>query len=198
MNTRKGLLIAGAGGLGREMAWLVERINAGLPAWAAWNLIGFLDDEKPVGSNINGHPVVGRIEAVADHPSAYVVCAVGSSKTRKNIVERITFANHDAQFATLIDPSAEISDLVSVGEGSVICARSVVTVNVSVGKHVIVNPACTIGHDAILENYATLYSAVNISGAVVVGVGTEVGVGAQVIDEKTVGGHCIVGAGQLS
>ena len=37
----KNLIIIGASGFGREVAWLVERINKVCPTW---NLIGFLDD----------------------------------------------------------------------------------------------------------------------------------------------------------
>ena len=37
----KDLYIIGAGGFGREVAWLVERINDVAPIW---NLKGFIDD----------------------------------------------------------------------------------------------------------------------------------------------------------
>jgi hypothetical protein len=35
------LVIVGVGGFGREIAWLVERINAMEPTW---ELLGFIDD----------------------------------------------------------------------------------------------------------------------------------------------------------
>ena len=37
----KKLIIFGAGGMGRETAWLVERINDVSPTW---DLLGFMDD----------------------------------------------------------------------------------------------------------------------------------------------------------
>ena len=49
----KDLIIIGASGFGREVAWLVERINRRSPQW---NLIGFLDDDESVqDSEINGY-----------------------------------------------------------------------------------------------------------------------------------------------
>lgn len=39
----KNLYIIGAGGCGREIAWLVERINN---VEATWNLKGFIDDNE--------------------------------------------------------------------------------------------------------------------------------------------------------
>lgn len=37
----KDLIIIGAGGFGREVAWLVEEINNKQPKW---NIVGFVDD----------------------------------------------------------------------------------------------------------------------------------------------------------
>ena len=42
----KKLYIIGAGGFGREVAWLVERINEKAPTW---DLQGFIDDNEEIG-----------------------------------------------------------------------------------------------------------------------------------------------------
>ena len=39
----KSLYIIGAGGFGREVAWLVERVNKVKPTW---DLKGFIDDNE--------------------------------------------------------------------------------------------------------------------------------------------------------
>ncbi len=71
------LIIIGAGGLGREVAWLVERINHQSPTW---NLLGFVDDNPNLHHTIvNGHPVLGGCETLAAYPDAYAVCAVGAA-----------------------------------------------------------------------------------------------------------------------
>ena len=142
------LIIIGAGGLGREVAWLVERINHHSPTW---NLLGFLDDNPALhGKTINGHPVLGGCETLAACPEAYAVCAGGAPKVRRNIIEKIKSISPTQKFATLLDPSVEKSSTVSIGEGTIICARSILTVDIHIGDHVIVNLDCKIGHDAVV------------------------------------------------
>ena len=45
----KDLIIFGASGFGREVAWAVERINKASPTW---NLLGFMDDNESIQGNI--------------------------------------------------------------------------------------------------------------------------------------------------
>ena len=44
----KKLYIIGAGGFGREVSWLVERINADTPSW---EIAGFIDDNPVFHGN---------------------------------------------------------------------------------------------------------------------------------------------------
>lgn len=191
----KKLLIVGASGFGREVAWLVNRINQIQPTW---ELVGFLDDAPEIQNQlINGCPVVGTCDDVSDFRDAYFVCAIGSSKIRKYVIEKMISILPDIHFATLIDPSVLQSQYVAIGEGTVICANTVATVNVEIGRQVIVNLACTIGHDAVLEDFVTLYPTVNVSGQVRLRAGSEVGTGTQIIQGKTIGSGTIVGAGAV-
>ena len=187
----KDLIIIGASGFGREFACLFERINE---TKKTWNLLGFLDDnDSLVGTNINGYPVLGTTKDVEKYRKASFVCAIGASKARKQIISRLG----GLSYATLIDPSVEMSRLVEIGEGTIICAHTIITVNVNIGKHVIINLDCTIGHDAVLNDFVTLYPSVNVSGASLYGECVELGTGAQIIQGKKVGKGTIVGAGSV-
>lgn len=189
------LIIVGASGFGREVAWLVERINRVTPTW---NLLGFMDDNEEIqNTRINGYAVLGKTSDVARFPDAYFVCAVGAAKIREKIIVRMKEYNPDVRFATVIDPSVEMSDLVTIGEGTIICAHTIITVNISIGDHVIINLDCTIGHDAILHDFVTLYPSVNVSGMTEIGRCSELGTGMQIIQGKTVGEYSIVGAGAV-
>lgn len=191
----KDLIIIGASGFGREVAWLLERINAKEPTW---NLIGFIDDDNKIqGSIINGYKVLGNTESIANYGDTFFVCAVGASKTREKIITKIKSFKSDIKFATLIDPTVELSKLVKIGEGSIICSHTILTVNIEIGKHVIINLDCTIGHDAVLKDFVTLYPSVNVSGATVIGHGCELGTGMQIIQGKAIGDYSIVGAGAV-
>jgi len=191
----RNLIIFGASGFGREVAWAVERINAVTPTW---NLLGFMDDDDIIqGSEINGYKVLGKTGDIKEYPDAYFVCAVGASRVREKIINNMKSINPAVKFGTVIDPSVEMSDLVTIGEGSIICAHTIITVNISIGNHVIINLDCTIGHDAILQDFVTLYPSVNVSGNTNIGHAVELGTGMQIIQGKTVGDYSIVGAGAV-
>ena len=191
----KDLIIFGASGFGREVAWAVERINKSKPTW---NLLGFMDDDESIqGSVINGYKVLGKTGDVKEYPDSFFVCAVGASKVREKIVNNMKKVNPDIKFGTVIDPSVEISELVTIGEGTIICAHTIITVNISIGNHVIINLDCTIGHDAILNDFVTLYPSVNVSGITNIGHAVELGTGMQIIQGKSIGDYSIVGAGAV-
>lgn len=189
------LIIIGASGFGKEVAWAVERMNKENPTW---NLLGFIDDNEALtGKRINGYSVLGTTSIIGQYQDAYYVCAVGSARIREIIVNRITKEYPGIKFGTVIDPSAVISEYVRMGEGVIICAHTIITVNVVIGDHVIINLDCTVGHDAVIEDYVTMYPSVNLSGNTVTKRCTELGTGMQVIQGITIGEHTIVGAGAV-
>ena len=191
----KDLIIFGASGFGREVAWAVERINKVSPTW---NLLGFMDDNDSIqGTEINGYKVLGKTCDVNRYPDAFFVCAVGASRTREIIIKNMKAINPLIKFGTVIDPSVEISDFVSIGEGTIICAHTIITVNISIGSHVIINLDCTVGHDAIIKDFVTLYPSVNVSGITNIGHAVELGTGTQIIQGKGIGDYSIIGAGAV-
>ena len=192
----KDLIIFGAGGFGREVTWAVERMNKVSPTW---NLLGFIDSDESIQNTIiNGYPVLGNEDDVRRYPDVYYVIAIGASRTREKIVNNMKAINPGLKFGTVIDPSVEMSDLVTIGEGTIICAHTIITVNIVIGKHVIINLDCTIGHDAILNDFVTLYPSVNVSGITNIGYAVELGTGMQIIQGKSVGDYSIVGAGAVA
>jgi len=188
----KDLVIIGAGGFGREIAWLVERINQ---KKETWNLIGYIDDGLAVDTEVNQYKVIGDSNwLIGRKNDLYVLCAIGNAKTRKTIINKIE-VNKSLKFATVIDPSVNISNLVNIGEGSMICAGNNITVNIDIGKHVIINLDCTIGHDVVLDDFVTLYPSVNVSGMTHIGTLSEMGTGSAIIQGVKIANNVIVGAG---
>lgn len=189
----KDLYIIGAGGFGREVAWIVERINSIKPTW---NLKGFIDDNETLwGSKEGEYHVLGGCEHLSTLEDVYAVCAVGSSNVRKKIIEKLK--DTSVKFATLVDPSVLYSNSVKIGEGAIVCAGTIITVDVNIGNHVIVNLDCTIGHDAVIDNFVTIYPSVNVSGNVLIGECSELGTGTQIIQGKKVISNTIIGAGAI-
>ena len=195
MNNLKKLYIVGAGGFGREVLWLAKRVNDITPIW---NIAGFIDDNERLHGTIQDeYPVLGGCDYLATiEENIWVIIAVGAARVKKIIAEKLS-QYENIHFATLIDPSVILSDRIEIKEGSIICAGTILTVDITIGRHVILNLDCTVGHDVIIEDYVTAYPSVNISGNVIVGEEAELGTGMQIIQGKRIGKQSIVGAGSV-
>ena len=76
-----------------------------------------------------------------------------------------------------------------------ITAGSILTNQIRIGNHVHINLDCTIGHDAILQDFTTLAPGVHVSGNVAFGHGCYVGTGANILEKLHIGEWSIIGAG---
>lgn len=185
------IAVYGASGFGREVAWLAQECG--------YAVVSFIDDDETKwGKVINDIPVMGLDETRQRFPDIYVVSGIGLPKTRELLMTKAARAGF--KFATLIHPRVEKSGWIDVGEGTVICAGNILTVNIVLGKHVQINLDCTIGHDVIMGDYATLAPGVHISGCVHLGKRVYIGTGAVVIngtqeEPLVIGDDAIVGAG---
>lgn len=192
----KKIAIIGCGGFGREVKMLIDQINA---VNRKWEFIGFFDDGHAKDSIVNGYPVLGSIKELNtynDTAELYLVLAIGSPLAKKNIIGQLD--NPAIRFATLIHPSVQIgNDDVSIGEGCIITAGVVITVNIKIEKHVILNLSCTVGHDTVIRQYASFMPSVNISGEVEIMEGVYVGTGAKIINQLTIGEWTTIGAGAV-
>lgn len=190
----KKILIFGAGGFGREVQWLIERINQKNPIW---NIEGYLDDGVEPGTEIAGYYVLGGIEKLREYDEqTAVVCAIGSANMREKIISKIKNMGK-YEFPNLIDPGVQMSDRISFGEGNIICAGNILTVDIIIRDFVILNLSCTVGHDVVMESFVTVYPGVNISGCTEVKKGVELGTGSRIIQGKTIEKNAIIGAGAV-
>lgn len=191
----KKLVIIGAGDFGREVAWLVERINAKEPTW---ELLGFADDNPTVqGLILDGYSVLGTTQWLQTlMEETYVVCSIGTGRVRKLVMERV-LKQKNLQAATLVDPAAIVGRNAVIGPGCIVCAGSIISIDAELTAHVILNLNCTIGHDAVLHDYCTVNPGSNVSGKVCVGESTDLGTGVKVIQGLHLCGQCIVGAGSV-
>lgn len=188
--------IYSAGGFGREVAWLIEACNKDE---LKYEIIGFIDDDpKLQGSIVNDIPVLSFQKAQKDYPGIVVVGAIGNPATRQIVVGKSEEAGF--KFDVIVHPKVERSDWVRIDEGTLICAGSILTTNITLGKHVQINLDCTIGHDVVMGDFTTLAPGVHVSGWVHFGERVYVGTGAVILngtreDPIIIEDDVVIGAG---
>ena len=188
-----GLAIFGAGGFGREVAWLAQQCFG-----EAITLTFLVNRPALVGSRVNGIPVRDVNEFAERSGGTPVVIAIGDPRGREACAYICSAAG--MTFATLAHPRIEASSWISLGQGSIICAGTILTTNIRLGDHVHVNLGCTIGHDVEMGDFATLAPGVHVSGQVRLGRRVYIGTGAVLINGTegkplVVGDDAVVGAG---
>ncbi len=184
------IVIVGAGGFGREVEWLLNRVNR-------FNILGYIDDNIIKGTQITDLNVIGNIDDISKlDDEINIVIAIGNSITRKKIVEKIKKIKK-VKFPNIIDPSVIIDEKFLKGEGNIICAGTIATVNIKINNFNIINLDCTIGHDVEVKDFVTIYPSVNISGNVILNNCIEIGTGTQIIQGKVINENSIIGAGSV-
>ena len=194
---RTPLVIVGAGGFGRETLDVVDAINSTLPE-PRFEVLGIIDsapsDENLARLERRDVAWLGALDVVdgLDPASVRYVIGIGSPVVRERIDRDLTQRGFEA--ATIVHPAASVGAVSLIGAGSVVCGGVQISTNVTLGRHVHVNPNATIGHDAVLEDYVSINPAAVISGDVVVSSGSLIGAAAVVLQGLTVGSSSVVGA----
>lgn len=186
---KKDIVIIGASGFGREVAWLIEELDE-------WNIKGFIDDSDTLlGSSVNNYPVLGKTkDLLVCREEIYVVIAIGNPEIRKNIYQSLS-QNHVLSFPNIIAKDVRIDKTIKLGIGNIICTHNVLTTNITLGNFNHINLSCTLGHDTVIHDFVTIYPGVNVSGNVTVHSYSELGTGSKIIQGKTINENIIVGAG---
>lgn len=183
----KKIIVVGAGGFGKEVAWMAKRCGR--------EVLGFLDGTpEKQNTKIMGYDVLGPLDNASQYINCEFLIAIGNPRSRKKIFE-IFFKDERFKFGTLVDPSAIIGEMVSIGAGSIICAGVILTVDIEVGQHAIININSTIGHDVRIQNFVTIAPNSSISGNVILENLVEVGTNATLREKLVVKEGAMIGMG---
>ena len=125
-------------------------------------------------------------------PNAFAIVAIGDNRIRKQLAQTIQHI-----FGELIHPSASIDRTSLVGEGSVVMHHAVIQRGSRIGKHGIINTACSVDHDCILGDFVHIAPNATLCGGVQIGDETFVGAGVVVLPQIKIGKRVTVGAGTV-
>ncbi|WP_158096078.1 acetyltransferase [Cloacibacillus sp. An23] len=186
------LLIYGASGLGREILDMIEEINSITPQY---KIEGWIDDGVPSGAVINNVTVLGNINYIATVDSCAVVLAIADPNIKEQLYNKIKAENTQIVFPIIVHPSSSVSPLSELDEGVIITRFCWVTANTRIGKCVLLNTRCDVGHDSRIGNFSSLMPSVNISGNVTTGKKVYIGVQSALLQGLSIGDNAIIGMG---
>ena len=102
------------------------------------------------------------------NPEEYMmIVAVADSKDRADIVAKLP---KETKYFTFIHPSVHImDDNIQVGVGSFIGANSILTTNIKLGNHALLNRGNHIGHDSVAGGFFSMMPNAVVGGNVTLG-----------------------------
>lgn len=125
--------------------------------------------------------------------SKSIVIAIGDSKIRAQIYNSLL--NHtNLIFPKLIHPSAYVSKLSNISEGTVIMPGASIGPNCNIGKFCIINSNVSIDHDCEVKDFSNLSPGVTVAGNVNIGQSTTVYMNSAIANNVSIGNNTIIGA----
>jgi len=192
------LIILGAGGNATVILSSIEDIN---DRSSAYEILGYLDDAKEKGMEINNYKVLGPISDAGSYLKYSDVQYVYSLLTANKMVERVEKLNKlqipVERFATLIHPSATVSRNSILKHGVLIMPGVVVSPNVLIGNFVNIYANSLIGHDAVIEDYCFIANCASIGSTVRLKKCSYVGSNATILEKVVVGEYALLGLGAV-
>jgi len=188
----KKLYIVGAGGFGRELLWWVKDINAKEPTW---EIMGFLDDNPNALDGCScDYSVVGTIKDCKPADDEEYAIAFGSPALKRKIVADLKAKG--AHFATVIHPTALVSEFAKYGEGFIMFPYAKLSCDSTVGDFVTLLSS-PIGHDTVIGDYSVISGNCNVVRNVVIGKDVFLAAGVCIAQDIHVGDGAYLGIGAV-
>ncbi|MFN4083098.1 MAG: serine acetyltransferase [Bacteroidia bacterium] len=188
------IAIYGAGGFGKEVACIINKINELEPEW---KLIGFFDDgiEKETEISHFGKVLGGINELNSWTEELSIVFAIGVPRIIQLLVKKIT--NPLVLFPNIIHPEAFFADKHSLkmGKGNVIVRGSSFSVDVSIGDFNQFNSISALAHDVVVGSFNVFMPLTRVSGGAQIGNLNLFGIGSVVLQNVKIGSNTRISAG---
>jgi sugar O-acyltransferase (sialic acid O-acetyltransferase NeuD family) len=182
-------LLLGTGTFAMDVADLVSD----MPQFEVAGFVASMPPFEP-GSRMLGKPIYW-VDELAEFDDSYrAVCALVTTQ-RYRFVEQAEKLG--VKFTSIIHPTARISRMAEIGEGSVINSGVQVATHTRISRQVVINRGALIGHHNVIHEFSTVCPGANLAGNVTIKSRAWVGLGVNILEKRTIGECAIVGAGAL-
>jgi sugar O-acyltransferase (sialic acid O-acetyltransferase NeuD family) len=188
------IAIYGAGGFGKEVACILNKINEQMPTW---NLIGFFDDGIEKGKAVSryGSILGGLCELNVWEEKISIVFAIGVPRILSYLVSKIT--NLNVNFPNIIHPEVFFADkkTLTMGKGNVIVRACSFSCDVTIGDFNQMNSISSLAHDVKVGSFNVFMPLSRISGGAIIGDLNLFGIGSVILQNVKVGNNTRFSAG---
>jgi sugar O-acyltransferase (sialic acid O-acetyltransferase NeuD family) len=187
------IFVIGAGGHAKVVASILEEERLRQIVW-------FIDDDPSrAGEIFHGYPILGSRKRLLEETRASEIgsglVAIGDNVHRMEAVQWL--GDNGFELITAIHPSSWIARGVSIAEGTVLMAGTIVNSDTAIGRAVILNTGATIDHDCVIADGVHVAPGCHLCGNVKVGRETFIGAGSTVVPGILIGEGAVVGAGSV-
>ena len=194
LNKKKNIIVIGASGHAKVIIDIIEQNNE-------FQIIGLIDSFKSTKKKLLGYPILGKEEDLVTLSEKYdfkhAFIAIGDNWSRKKIREKISKIIPQLEFISVIHPNAIIGKDVTIGIGTVIMPGVIINCDSKIGDFCILNTNSSLDHEGVMKNYSSLAPNTTLGGNVSIGTCTAISIGANIIQDITIGKYSIIGAGSL-
>jgi len=180
---KKEIIILGAGGHARVVA--STAIATGYEVLEFYSNI-----VEEVGTTILNIPVKDQ-NKINSSECRNAIIGIGSNNARKKLSNEIDF-----NWISVIHPFSWVHSDVPIGEGTVICAGSIVQPGAKIGSHVIINTKSSVDHDTSVGDYSHV-SVAHLAGGASIGEGVLLALHSVVLPSLHIGEWSTVGSGAV-
>jgi sugar O-acyltransferase (sialic acid O-acetyltransferase NeuD family) len=160
--------------------------------------LGWAVDDKSIGDEINGYPVLCKPRELAekfDEPDIKLIYSLyhaNKMEERVDLLQNYGIELH--RFANFIHPLAYVAKSVSLGMGNAILSHVAIFSNAVMGNFNIIYSGSIVGHDTKIGN-SNFLATVDIGSECVVGNGAFMGMQSTIKSGLCIGDYAFVGMG---
>jgi len=190
----KQVIIIGGVGNGTVIAHAITDANK--RGCNEWTCAGFLNDNEPVGSDIESYPVLGRIADIQQfiEKGYYFIYAIFRLQTKQ---KRINLFNDmkipENQLATFVHPLAYVAPGVKLGPGTVVMPNVSLSSTTVFGKCCGIMIGSAVGHNNIVGDFCHFAGHSCVGSFTKLADGVNIGANATVREKLSIGKFSTVG-----
>ncbi|WP_077611680.1 acetyltransferase [Clostridium sp. Marseille-P2415] len=178
-----------------------ESIIDTIQALEQYEIIGILDNNKKINTEILGVKVIGNDSDLNEYfemgikNAVLAIGSMGNTGPRRKLYDLCKKIGY--KFPNIIDKSSIVSETLRIGEGNFIGKGAIINSRVTIGNACIINTGSILEHGCTLGDFVHIAPGSVLCGNVRIQANTHIGAHSTILQNVTIGNDTMIGAGSL-